>query len=97
MFDKDGNGHLSGEGLRAVTLNLGENQTMIYTLSYQYFSPFCTVFDKDDNGHISGEELRAVMLSFGEQLSDDEVTEMIQEADIDGDGLINYEGKRFIV
>ena len=32
------------------------------------------------------------MLSLGEQLSDDEVTEMIQEADIDGDGLINYEG-----
>ena len=55
------------------------------------------MFDKDGNGHISGEELRAVMLSLGEQLSDDEVTEMIQEADIDGDGLINYEGKRFIV
>ena len=50
------------------------------------------MFDKDGNGHISGEELRAVMLSLGEQLSDDEVTEMIQEADIDGDGLINYEG-----
>ena len=29
----------------------------------------------------------------GEKLTEDEVEEMIKEADIDGDGQINYEGQ----
>ena len=32
------------------------------------------------------------MGSTGEKLSDHEVDEMIREADVDGDGQINYEG-----
>lgn len=31
----------------------------------------------------------------GEKLSDQEVDEMIREADVDGDGQINYEGLLF--
>jgi len=50
------------------------------------------VFDKDGNGFISADELRHVMTSLGEKLTDEEVDEMIREADIDGDGQINYEG-----
>ncbi|KAJ6459310.1 calmodulin 2-like protein [Mycena sanguinolenta] len=50
------------------------------------------VFDKDGNGTISMTELQQVMRSLGEKLSDREVEEMIREADIDGDGEINYEG-----
>uniref|UniRef100_J3MPA8 EF-hand domain-containing protein n=3 Tax=Oryza brachyantha TaxID=4533 RepID=J3MPA8_ORYBR len=49
------------------------------------------VFDKDQNGFISGAELRHVMTNLGEKLSDEEVDEMIREADVDGDGQINYE------
>ena len=50
------------------------------------------VFDKDGNGFISAAELRHVMTNLGEKLTDEEVDEMIREADIDGDGQINYEG-----
>ena len=49
------------------------------------------VFDKDGNGFISAAELRHVMTNLGEKLTDEEVDEMIREADIDGDGQINYE------
>jgi len=49
------------------------------------------VFDKDGNGYISAAELRHVMTNLGEKLTDEEVDEMIQEADIDGDGQINYD------
>lgn len=49
------------------------------------------VFDKDGNGLISANELRHVMTSLGEKLTDEEVDEMMREADIDGDGFVNYE------
>ena len=52
---------------------------------------FGAVFDKDGNGFISAAELRHVMTNLGEKLTDEEVDEMIREADVDGDGQINYE------
>lgn len=48
------------------------------------------VFDKDGNGVISSRELKHVMANLGEILSEAEVEAMINEADIDGDGCINY-------
>ena len=52
------------------------------------------VFDKDGNGLISAAELRHVMTHLGEKLSDQEVDEMMKEADVDGDGQVNYEGTK---
>ncbi|KAG0464276.1 hypothetical protein HPP92_019916 [Vanilla planifolia] len=49
------------------------------------------VFDKDQNGYISANELRNVMMNLGEKLTDEEVDLMIKEADMDGDGQVNYE------
>ncbi|XP_004477431.1 calmodulin-like protein 3 [Dasypus novemcinctus] len=49
------------------------------------------VFDKDGNGFVSAAELRHVMTRLGEKLSEEEVDEMIQAADADGDGQVNYE------
>ena len=49
-------------------------------------------FCQDGNGYISRDELRSVMKSLGEHLTDEEVQQMIQEADKDGDGMVNYEG-----
>ncbi|KAK2194832.1 bifunctional EF-hand domain/EF-Hand 1 [Babesia duncani] len=49
------------------------------------------VFDRDGNGFISAQELRHVMTNLGEKLTNEEVEEMLREADVDGDGRINYE------
>lgn len=48
------------------------------------------VFDKNNDGLISNSELRHVMTNLGEKLSDEEVDDMIKEADLDGDGMVNY-------
>lgn len=51
------------------------------------------VFDKDGSGKISSAELRHVMTNLGEKLTDEEVDEMMKEADINGDGEIDYAGR----
>ncbi len=49
------------------------------------------VFDRDGNGYITSLELRMVMSNLGEELSTEDIEDMIKEADIDGDGQIDYE------
>ena len=49
------------------------------------------VLDRDGNGFITAAVLRHVMTNLGEKLTDEEVDEMIREADIDGDGKVNCE------
>ncbi|XP_067141220.1 calmodulin-like [Centruroides vittatus] len=48
------------------------------------------VFDKDGDGYIRAEELRDAMMNLGEKMTAEEAEEMIREADINNDGLINY-------
>nr|XP_034324176.1 calmodulin-beta-like isoform X1 [Crassostrea gigas]XP_034324177.1 calmodulin-beta-like isoform X1 [Crassostrea gigas] len=55
----------------------------------QYLEAF-RVFDQDGNGFISPTELQSVMTSLGETLSEEEIKDMIQEADMDRDGQVNY-------
>lgn len=49
------------------------------------------MFDKDGNGQITADELRQLMRKLGESLSGKEIEMMIEEADADGDGQINFE------
>ncbi|KAK7040735.1 hypothetical protein VNI00_009641 [Paramarasmius palmivorus] len=84
--DADGNG----------TIDFPEFLTMMArkmrdTDSEEEIKEAFKVFDKDGNGYISAAELRHVMTNLGEKLTDTEVDEMIREADVDGDGQINYE------
>ena len=63
-----------------------------YTKKKEYIDAF-KAFDKNGDGSISAAELRQVMSSMGEQLTDREIDRMIKEADMDGDGQINYDGR----
>ncbi|KAH7962573.1 calmodulin-beta [Rhipicephalus sanguineus] len=49
------------------------------------------IFDRDGDGFITADELRHFMAVLGEQLTDEQVAEMIREADMDGDVQISYD------
>ncbi|XP_045187214.1 neo-calmodulin-like [Mercenaria mercenaria] len=49
------------------------------------------VFDPENLGYILASDLRHIMTTKGDKMSDDEVDEMIEDADLDGDGHIEYE------
>ncbi|VDO73750.1 unnamed protein product [Heligmosomoides polygyrus] len=84
--DADGNGTIDfPEFLTMMTRNMKD------TDSAEEMREAFRVFDQDGNGFISAAELRYVMTNLGEKLTDEEVDEMIREADVDGDGQLNYE------
>ena len=49
------------------------------------------LFDEDNTGRISFKNLRKISAEVGESIGDDELHEMISEADRTGDGLITFE------
>ena len=51
---------------------------------------FSRVFDRNGDGFISKNEFKHCMMHFGEKFTDDEVEEMIAEADANNDGQIDY-------
>ncbi|XP_022247704.1 calmodulin-A-like [Limulus polyphemus] len=89
MVDQDGNGTIEfNEFLFMMSKKMKESDRE------EELCEAFRVFDRDGDGYISATELRHVMTNLGEKLTDDEVEDMIKEADLDGDGLVNY--KEFV-
>ncbi|KAJ2226884.1 hypothetical protein GGF40_004243 [Coemansia sp. RSA 1286] len=84
--DKDGNGEIEFEEFLSLMAQYYNTSSEEDELREAF-----KVFDKNGDGVISADELRQVMTSLGERLTSEEVSEMIREADVDGDGNINYE------
>ena len=55
------------------------------------------MFDQNGDGLISETELQSTMTSLGEPITRAEVRSMIREADIDGDGFINFAGFQLLI
>ncbi|GMF14044.1 unnamed protein product [Phytophthora lilii] len=60
------------------------------SMTERYYEEF-QEFDVDDSGSISPEELRQLLLASGEDMDDAELASVIQQADTDHDGEINFD------
>ena len=85
-----------------ATLNFPEfvsffikQEGVLETTNHQeQFREFFDIIDSDGNGVISDAELKYTMTTVSEdvKLTDNQITEMIREADFDGNGYVNYKG-----
>mmetsp|Transcript_5865 Transcript_5865/g.8622 ORF Transcript_5865/g.8622 Transcript_5865/m.8622 type:complete len:102 (-) Transcript_5865:260-565(-) len=84
--DKDGSGFVSyPEFLDLMTTKMGERD------SKEEILKAFRLFDDDETGKISFKNLRRVANELGESMTDEELQEMIDEADRDGDGEVSQE------
>lgn len=51
------------------------------------------MFDKTESGLIDGDKLKQIMTTMGETLEEDEMKELMKDANIGADGKIAYEGE----
>ncbi|XP_044255898.1 caltractin [Tribolium madens] len=85
-IDTHGTGKLSFDDfLQLMTVKMAEKD------SKEEIMKAFRLFDDDDTGKISFKNLKRVAKELGENLTDEELQEMIDEADRDGDGEINQE------
>merc|ERR1719316_2654416 len=85
-IDKDGDGTIDfDEFMMMMTAKMGEKD------SREEIIKAFRLFDDDETGRISFKNLKRVAKELGETMTDEELQEMVDEADRDGDGEINEE------
>merc|ERR1719245_2908643 len=85
-IDKDGSGTIDfNEFLEMMTTKMSEKDTREEILKA------FRLFDDDESGFITLKNLRRVAKEIGESMTDEELQEMIDEADRDGDGQVSEE------
>ncbi|KAL3891019.1 hypothetical protein ACJMK2_003283 [Sinanodonta woodiana] len=89
-IDTNKNGKIEFSEFRNFMMKELGKSSEVSDEEYQIRQAF-KVFDKDGNGVIDKNELRLAMRTLGEKVSEADVTEMMRDADTNGDGKIDYE------
>ena len=85
-LDADGSGQIDFEEfLSLMTARISDKDTK------DDIEKVFKLFDDEKTGYISLKNLRRVCKELGESLEDNEMQEMIERADTDGDGLVSFE------
>merc|ERR1712066_719093 len=85
-LDADGSGEIEfGEFLDVMTAKISDKNTK------EEIDRIFKLFDKDRNGTLEADYLSRVCKELGEDMPEEDVREIIQRADLDGDGVVNLQ------
>merc|ERR1711948_230638 len=85
-LDSDGSGEIEfGEFLEVMCAKITDKNTM------EEIDRVFKLFDKDRNGTLEADDLSRVCKELGEEMSEEDVREVIQRADLDGDGVVGLQ------
>jgi len=84
--DVDGSGTIEFEEFKIMMVNKIQNRDPQEEILKAF-----RLFDDDDTGKISFKNLKRVAIELGERMTDEELQEMMEEADRDGDGEVNQD------
>ena len=85
-MDEDGSGEIEfDEFLDMMTARISDKNTK------EDLERVFKLFDDDRTNEISVENLKRVARELGEDISDEELKEIVQRADLDGDGKLTFE------
>merc|ERR1712153_203166 len=102
-MDSDGSGLITSAEFRDVCLSVGMTPTDSDLQEFlkamqdklqdpegeEIISEAFKMFDSDGSGALSHAEMKTVLVNLGEKMEDEEVMELINAADVDGDGEVN--------
>ncbi|CAF5199694.1 unnamed protein product, partial [Rotaria magnacalcarata] len=86
--DRDDNGLIDFDEFKQMMISKGDSRFEMF--NDELLNETFRIFDKNGNGFISEMEIRSVMNNLGEKLTDDELNDMIREADLDGNRQVDY-------
>jgi len=85
--DADGDGNINFEEFVRMMAKMMD-------LDVEFLGDIFKLFDQDADGYLNTSDLRLLMRRLGEDVPDEEIMEMIQEADLDEDGKVNLSRQR---
>ncbi|CAL8073691.1 unnamed protein product [Calicophoron daubneyi] len=92
QVDQNGDGSLDyGEFLRAMMEYYTHQPTSERTNDMSLYRRAFAEFDHNGDGFIDADELKGTMSSLGETLTNEDIQDMMKEADRDGDGKVGFQ------
>lgn len=89
VIDTDHNGSIDFEEFKKFIIEKDIIKSLADEVCYEMQDAF-NMFDKDGDGFIDKDELKKVLTQIGDKMPDELADEFIREADLNGDGKIDY-------